>query len=272
MRFLSVLITVFYLCSSAWLSASDSSNVLVEKLDHLVVVQSPKIEDSIVFWVSTDYEKALNENNSICECWSKSRFNLLYIDSVHSKITVLSNLKHFGHDSEFYISYSLSGNTFLLDSTYYDSRLRLSSFVLNSNDELTLYDDQRPYSFRKIIFKFEKEPNGKWYPESELSDYFYEKNSELLLKYNSIDTLQSTHDLISIEELHELIESGKVHLHCSDDFGYDGMTLHVEPYRYFHLEFRGNEVILYDELEGRGRYEKLDYSLLPKQVLRITGD
>ena len=67
--------------------------------------------------------------------------------------------------------------------------------------------------------------------------------------------------------LEELILNDKVSVSCSDDFHWNSMTVEGKPNRFFHLEYSGESVILYEIIGERNKGQKLNLNSLDKQVL-----
>ena len=94
-------------------------------------------------------------------------------------------------------------------------------------------------------------------------------NSHILLKYDQIDSSQTSDFLISIDSLRYHILHGGARAHCSDDYNLDGLSIKGDPFRHFELEFKSGSVTLYENKNGRNRYEKVDLDTLPKQTMII---
>ncbi|NME72358.1 hypothetical protein [Flammeovirga aprica] len=185
------------------------------------------------------------------------------------KLYLKSNLMHFGHDSDLIFPLKRTGDTFRYDSTLNNRPEQPKEFTLPTKNTLTLLDGDETHTFSKRVFKYAKDMSKNHLSVySKLSDIFYWSNSEILLKYNVVDTLKSTHDLISIEKLQNLINLNKVSAHCSDDYNLDGIIIKEKENKYFQLVFGQGEVTLYEN-KGRNRYEKLNLDSLPNQVLRV---
>lgn len=239
------------------------------KVESNLIEPNENEQDSLIIWVSNDFEKSLSKDISICDCWRGIKYHLMYYDTTKMVLYLKSNLMHYGHDSDLIFPIRKTGDKFRYDSTLNNWPEKPKEFTLPTKNTLTLLDGDETYTFSKRVFKFEKDTSKNHFSVySKLRDIFYYLNSEILLKYNVVDTLKSTHDLITIEKLHNLINLNKVSAHCSDDYNLDGITIKENENRYFQVVFGKREITLYEN-KGRGRYEKLNLDSLPNQVLRV---
>lgn len=238
---------------------SDSSNTNVQ-------ADSPN--DSVQVWLNVDYLESLEKGVSICTCWKKTRYQLVYFDSVKMELFLKSNLMHFGHDSEFLLPVKKLGRKFLTDTLSYEWPIEMKEFEIIDVDTMVLSESGKDYRFIKTYF-----PKSSNSTKQNTTDYnglvesLYAYNSRTLLAYKNLKKELSSTTLVSIDSLKNLIFSWKVSAHCSDDFFYDGMTILSDPMRHFELKFDESEVIMYEN-NGRGRYQKLNLDTLPKQVMK----
>ena len=239
------------------------------KVESNLIQPNKNEQDSLIIWVSNDFKKSLSEDISICDCWRETKYHLMYFDTTKLELYLKSNLMHYGHDSDIIFPLRKIGDKFRYDSTLNNWPEKPKEFTLPTTNTLTLLDGDETHTFSRRVFKFEKDTSKNHVSVySNLRDIFYWLNSEILLKYNVVDTLKSTHDLITIEKLHTLINLNKVSAHCSDDYHFDGITIKENENRYFQLVFGEGEITLYEN-KGRGRYEKLNLDSLPNQVLKV---
>lgn len=272
-KYIFILAILIYSCSTDKNSEKVSSNfhpkIEVTTFENQKVPTNHFVQDSLTVWVNADFENSIHKDISICNCWKEIKYHILHYDTIKLELYLKSNLKHYGHDSELIFPLKRTGNTFRYDSTLNSWPVQAKEFVIPTNETLTLLDGNQSYVFNKRVFKYARDTTKKhFFVYSQLSDIFYNLNSHLLLKYNEVDSIKSTHDLIALEKLKQLINSNKVTAHCSDDYGLDGITINDSTNRYFELVFGQGEVSLYEN-KGRARYEKLELDSLPKQVLRI---
>ncbi len=246
-----------------------SSETEMTAAESNVIQPDKNKQDSLIIWVSNDFKRLLSEDISICDCWKETKYHLMYFDTTKMELYLKSNLMHYGHDSDLIFPLRKTGNTFRYDSTLNNWTEQPKEFTLPTNNTLTLLDGDKTYTFSKRVFKYAKDRSKNHFSVySNLKNIFYWLNSGILLKYDVVDTLKSTHDLITIEKLQEFINLNKVSAHCSDDYNLDGITIKENENRYFQLVFGQGEVTLYQN-KGRNRYEKLDLDSLPRQVLRV---
>lgn len=246
----------------------DSSETEI-KVESNLIEPNKNGQDSLVLWISNDFKKSLREDISICDCWRETKYHLMYFDTTKMELYLKSNLMHYGHDSDLIFPLRKTGDKFRYDSTLNNWPEKPKEFTLPTKNTLTLLDGDETHTFSKRVFKYEKNKSKNHFSVySNLRDMFYWLNSEILLKYNVVDTLKSTHDLITIEKLQNLINLNKVSAHCSDDYNLDGITIKENENRYFQLVFGKGKVTLYEN-KGRDRYEKLNLDSLPYQVLRV---
>jgi len=239
------------------------------KVESYLVEPNKNEQDSLIIWVSNDFKKSLSENISICDCWRKTKYHLMYYDTTKMELYLKSNFMHYGHDSDLIFPLKKTGDKFRYDSTLNNWLEKPKEFALPTKNTLTLLDGGETHTFSRRVFKFEKDTAKNHFSlYSNLSNVFYWMNSKILLKYNIVDTLKLTDDLITIEKLHHLIDLNKVLAYCSDDYNLDGIIIKENKNRYFQLVFGKGEVTLYEN-KGRDRYEKLNLDSLPNQVLRV---
>lgn len=226
-------------------------------------------EDSLVVWVSQDFETAIQKDISICQCWKNTKYHLLHFDSVNSELYLRSNLMHHGHDSDLIFPLKKAGNYFVYDSTLNDWPVREKRFQIPQGDTLILFDGDQAYGFHQRVLPFNAAAKKHLSKYAFLRTLFYKLNSQLLLKYEHLDAAKSVDELFTYQELKSLIKSGKVQAHCSDDFHLDGITVTGDTNRYFQLEFSPNQVTFFEH-KGRNKGETLNLPELPKQVMTIT--
>jgi hypothetical protein len=240
---------------------------MLEPSDSIIVVGDDiLLSDSSFIWINAGFLNSMNENISICDCWRDNKYQLLYYDTIEMELYLKSNLMYFGHDSEFILPISKTDNRYIYDSTIYESFVERKEFEVYSDDSLILIEGNSSYKFVKKYFPVKAGQKQEFY--SDFSDLFYQYSSYTLLKYQTIDTVRSSYELISPEILRNNILNGLTSGHCSDDGYFDGLTIEGDTNRYFELRFSKEELVLYENY-GRNRYEKLDLNSLPKQVMII---
>ncbi len=223
------------------------------------------------YWVNLDYLESLEKEISICDCWRQNKFLLLYIDFEKLELIVHSNLFYAGMDTQEILPLIADGQKFM---TVTSEAWRFNEpiyFDRPYTDTLEIAMGQSKYKFvkKKFELKNQNSKSGGDSNSSNLFDFSHQLNSHILLKYNLLDTIESTSILIPVDSLKKLIVGGFVNGHCSDDFYFDGITIEVGELHHYHLEFTPGKVILYDERDGRGRHEEIDLKSLPKQIMRI---
>lgn len=223
------------------------------------------------YWVNLDYLQSLEKEISICDCWRQNKFLLLYIDFDKPELIIQSNLFHAGMDTQEILPLIADGQKFMADISQAWAFSEPIYFDRPYTDSLEIAMGQSKYKFVKKKFELKNQISKSLVGSnsSNLFDFSYQLNSHILLKYNLLDTIESTSILIPVDSLRELIFEGFVSAHCSDDFYFDGMTIEVGELHHYHLEFSPGKVILYDERQGRGRHEEIDLKSLPKQIMRI---
>lgn len=247
-------------------SFEDSTTNLSE---NEVISDSTDLNDSLIIWVNREFENKLKEDISICDCWREIKYHFLYYDTVKMELYLKSNLMHYGHDSELIFPLKRFGNRLKNDTTSQAWPTKNIEFNIPVNDTIRLMDGDEPYTFVKRVFKYEKDTSQKYFfVYSKLSDIHYILNSYILMKYNVVDAAASSHHLIDLPELKQLVLNQKVSAHCSDDYYYDGITIKTDESRYYFLEFEQGMVSLF-EFSNRNRYEKLNLDTLPKQVIIV---
>ena len=223
------------------------------------------------YWVSLDYLESLEKEISICDCWRQNEFLLLHIDFDKLEIIIHSNLFHAGMDSQVFLPLIANGQKFMTDTSQAWPFSEPIYFERAYTDTLEITMGLEKYIFVKKKFEL-KNQNSKTIVDLNswnLFDFSYQLNSRILLKYDLLDTTESTAILIPVDSLHDLILKGMVDGYCSDDFHEDGVTIHLNESRHFHLVFAPGKVILYQELIERGRGQKIDLTSLPKQTMLI---
>jgi hypothetical protein len=221
--------------------------------------------------VSLDYLESLEKEISICDCWRQNEFLLLHIDFDKLEIILHSNLFHAGMDTQEILPLIADGQKFMTDTSQARRFSESIYFEKPYSDSLEITVGLEKYIFVKKKFEL-KTQNSKTIDDSNsgnLFDFSYQLNSRILLKYDLLDTSESTAILIPVDSLHDLILTGMVDGYCSDDFHEDGITIHVNDSRHFHVVFAPGKVILYQELIERSRGQKIDLTSLPKQIMLI---
>ena len=265
---LSIIVLVLTCCST---NNSESGKNLAVKVDSNNVTVTNT--DSVEIWVNTAYLETVKENISICDCWRKNKYHLFYYDTVNMQLYLKSNLIHYGHDSEIILPIFRTDSGFRYDSTLNDWPIEIKEFEIPSNDTLTLLDGNDYHSFIKMYLPIVKDSNSlnnPYFFYSDFRDFFYQLNSNLLLKYTDFDENRSSSLLIDPDTLNKFIRKGKVSGHCSDDYYFDGITIKNDSNRYFQLQFKKRELWMYEH-SGRDRYKKLYLDTLPRQIMLLES-
>lgn len=269
MKYLKFFIVSFFCVSCINNEVMEETTVSHVETNELDITST--VNDSIAYWTSLEYLKSIDLNISICECWKQNKYLFFSYDTVKMEMFLKSNLMHFGHDSEIILPMKKVGDGFKYDSTSNNWGIKNKEFKIPVNDTLILFDDGKPIFFVKKMYPVRDDQMNKIATDyNDIRSRFYEINSHLLLKYNKIDSVKSKNFLIEPKALKELILNGFVTAHCSDDYYYDGFTIKKDSIRTFQLIFKEKELLIFEHINGRGRFEKVKLDQIPSQTMTIN--
>ncbi len=225
-------------------------------------------EDSVYYWVSTDYLENLADTFSICDCWRKTQFHLLEIDTIEMNLHIQSNLFHFGMDSEADFALLRDDISFRSDTSHENFINDIISFEYPFSRSLVLKVGDKVYKFAQNAYPKIKNDEGQYYTRWDLWDQSAIMNSTALLKYDKIDSINSTQHFFSVDSLESMITSGKIRSGCSDDYNYNHMSYKNEDGEliHFHLQFFKEELRVY-KVPGRDRHVEVELDSNEMQIL-----
>jgi len=244
-------------------SSPDPTNESTESNDSATLVEERLFnEDSVHYWVSADYLENLADTLSICDCWRKTQFHLLEIDTVEMNLHIQSNLFHFGMDSQADFPLLRNGNSFESDTSQENFINELISFEYPISNSFELMIGSKAHTFHQKAYPKIKDAVDRYggYGISwDLWDQSAILNSTALLNYDEIDSINSTQHYFSVDSLQSMIHKGEVRSGCSDDFSYNHMGYEnaAGELEHFHLQFFKAEVRLY-KVPGRDRHVEVE--------------
>jgi hypothetical protein len=231
--------------------------------------QSAKLKknfpDSTDFWINTDYYKCITLGNDVCECLSKNEFVMLYLDYEKEKVLIQSSTYYFGLETTVYLDMKEVGDEKLVYTVAKQWPLSDSLVIVILDNKLTVgYKNDKIIFNRQILKTLDvpTTPKGIFSYDMEIWMQRNVLNSKSLLAFPYTDKKPQ---LFSIDELKKLIENKKVTISCSDDFHYNSMWIKQDTIRYFQLEYRDNNVTIYELPKGRNRFENIKLEGLKKQ-------
>lgn len=224
-----------------------------------------KHPDASFYWVNTGYLKQIKSGDDVCACMSENPFLLLYIDPSFENIVIQSSTFHFGLETTVTMKLNKLDSLktqFSIDPTW---PLYEEIQIAILGDTLTVTYDDHVSTF---ISKRWKNIDGALSSASatlQSMDIFYHRNRLNAISLLPYDKSASDTTLLSYAALKNHIDSGRASISCSDDYHFNSLFIDGDINRSFHLEFEEDTVTLYEELEGRGRFEKIDLKSLKKQ-------
>ena len=236
--------------------------------------QKTEHEEESVYWINRNYAICIAKGKAPCDCLSENEIVMLYFDPYYSNtsIYVQSSVFYFGLETSSEFNY-------IINSKNKDGLIELiipkefplkDSIKIIVSDGLYLTYKGKNIQFEKRILKTLDKPVSEKAIFSRLSDMWMQLNTfsaSSLLNYPVTFKSDSSKVFFTYEELEHLIADNKISISCSDDYHYNSMMIKGKPNQYFHLEFKGDKVILYNEKEGRNRGEKVNLNKLDKQIL-----
>jgi hypothetical protein len=228
--------------------------------------RSKTYPDSSIYWVNEDYLNEIKSGDDVCECMSNNQFLLLHVDFTFEKIIIQSSVYFFGLETM--VEMNLKSTDTLNKSFTIDERWPLNSEMKITIDNNMLFVNYGGETSKFLKMKLETldiptSPKGIFVQSMDVFDQRNRINAESLLAYTRS---QGEENLLSIEELSQLIRSNRVSVGCSDYYHYNSMAIKGDTNRYFHLEFGKDKVTFYEEPEGRGRYEEVNLDKLSWQT------
>lgn len=271
-----ILISIFYSCSN---TNTDKAKQIPKRDSTKEIKNSNQNEnydyrDSSYYWVSSDYINSLDSKCSVCECLSNNELIMLYIDFRKLKIIIQSSIFYFGYQtaSQFnLIPIANKVSTYLIKKKW---PLTDSIIVeIKNANNLTLFYKKNNLHFKREKFKtvsILSTPKEIFSQSMDMFDQLNILNSRSLLKFLNDTAKSDSSILISVKDLKRYIYENKVSIYCSDDYHYNGMTITGDPNKYYHLEYKKNKIVIYDEGQGRSRFQKVDLTKMKKQELLIN--
>jgi hypothetical protein len=224
-----------------------------------------KHPDASFYWVNTDYLKQIKSGDDVCACMSENPFLLLYIGPSFENIVIQSSTFYFGLETTAHMKLNKLDNSntqFSIDPIW---PLQEEMQLAILKDTLTVTYDDEAYTFVSKRWKNIDGALSSTNTSIQSLDIFYHRNrlnASALLPY---DKSASDTTLLSYAALKNHIDSGRASISCSDDYHFNSLFIEGDTNRSFHLEFEEDTVTLYEEPEGRGRFEKIDLKSLRKQ-------
>ncbi len=255
-------------CSS---SSSTEVTESTQEGDKSEIVNIGNYPDSSNYWVNKNYLACIKNGSPVCDCLSENEIVIFNLQEEKNKLLVQSSVFHFGLETstEFELNTNeLSGRDYIVKQTFplKDSITidkKKKDLVVGYNGEIIVFVNQRLKTLdipttHKGIFTFS-------------SDIFKQRNNinaKSILSYPIMLETDSTKIFYTYSQIEKLIKENRISISCSDDFHFNSMFIKGEPNKYFHLEYKDDYILIYDEKEGRGRGEKLELSNLEKQIFR----
>lgn len=211
----------------------------------------------VTYWVNQHYLSCLESGQSACRCLAQNRYLVGYLN--HDSTTFISRSSiHFGHEAEY---------DYQLIRKNHFNWLGIEKHNPQDSISITLRN-QHLYLNDSIVFKPQELPLKSTHDTANikaiLQTQLYCLNASSLLGYKYL----SDTTFFSLHQLKNWIKNHQVNIYCSDDFYYDQMSIqHEDTVAHYHLEFKKNEVLIYETAEPRNKGVK--FSPKNKRIVRL---
>jgi hypothetical protein len=230
-------------------------------------LNSPENQNELsIYWINRAYAICIGRGHSPCSCLSENELVMLYLDRIKKKAFIQSSIYYFGMETSAEFDYTLNTNDEIIIKKSYPLQ---DSMIITIPEKIYIEYNGESIPFEKYVYKNLNKPKTEKAIFSRLSDMWQRRNifnSTALLAYPKTFSTDSTQLFFNFNELDSLIQNEKVSLSCSDDYQFNSLKIEGKPNRYFHLEFKSDHVVLYDEKEERNKGETLNLNTLDKQI------
>jgi hypothetical protein len=253
-----------------WLSFVD---VTAQNNTDTLTTKKAKYDEQSTYWINRNYAICIARGKAPCDCLSENEIVMLYVDPYFSNkdIYVQSSVFYFGLETSAEFTYSINDENKdgMIAFTVPKAYPLKDSMKIVIADKLLLTYNGKSVSFEKYVLKTLDRPVSEKAIFSRTDDMWKQLNTfnaNILLSYSLTNKIDSTELFFTYEELKQLVMDNKVSVSCSDDYHFNSMMVQGNPNQYFHVEFKGDTLILYNEKEGRASGEKVHLDQLEKQI------